>query len=63
MEWKTFSVEAGDEFSKQAPRTSFECQSGAFSNSTQRSPADRSGYDHGMQKDGLTMFRLSCYSC
>ncbi len=24
---------------------------------------DQSGFDSGMQKDGLTMFLLSCYSC
>jgi hypothetical protein len=49
LEWKTCSVEAGDGFSKPA--------------SSDQNRSEFSGFDSGMQKDGLTMFPLSCYSC
>jgi hypothetical protein len=62
MEWKTFSVEAGDGFSKQTSGT-HERQSRAFPNPAKFFPLDGSVFDSGMQKDGLTMFRSSCYSC
>jgi hypothetical protein len=53
---KTVSVEAGDGFSKLAELTLLRRWSKA-------AWPDRSGFDSGMQKDGLTMFPLSCYSC
>src|SRR5260370_20879261 len=61
MEWKTFSVEAGDGFSKQASRT-HERQSRAFPNPAKLFPLDGSVFDIGMPDDGLPMFRYSCYS-
>jgi len=61
MEWKTFSVEAGDRFSKQASRTLLNANR-ARSLTQQKVSGDCCAFDSGMQKDGLTMFRLSCYS-
>jgi hypothetical protein len=57
MEWKTRSVEAGDGFSKPVQRNVLKTLTEG-----QVWP-DRFGLDSGMQKDGLTMFHPSCYSC
>jgi hypothetical protein len=55
LEWKTCSVEAGAGFSKPTrptlPEAAWPKRSGF------------SGFDSGMQKDGLTMFPFSCYIC
>jgi hypothetical protein len=66
MVWKTVSVEAGDGFSKlvlsercSTEHGSIECGAALQEGGSM----DRSGFDSGMQKDGLTMFPLRCYSC
>ncbi len=67
MEWKTASVEAGDGFSKLTWRTlrSLVLSQGQAPKirAVRSSDLQRSAFSSGMQKDGLTMFHLSCYSC
>jgi hypothetical protein len=56
LEWKTFSVEAGDGFSKPVPADVLQMLK------PKAGEPNRSRFVNEMQKHGLTMFPLNCYS-